>query len=149
MLESTRFQNPRIHVIFKVPVVERYPDAIETQTSKEFGIVFREEVLQELVKEEFLLLFPQYFQHGRSVLTFMSGVARNKILHAARELELGPLTPGIVPYFIHPPRPAPLNITESPFPSTTLSPSTRKKPLDMLGRINAKCLERGESGDSI
>lgn len=34
--------------------------------------------------------------------------------------------------FIHPPRPAPRRMTLFPFPSTTFSPATFRKPFDIL-----------------
>jgi hypothetical protein len=50
-----------------------------------------------------------------------------------------------VPYFIHPPNPAPLKITGSPLASITFSPWTLKNPLAILSVAKAN-LESGKSG---
>jgi len=42
------------------------------------------------------------------------------------------LTNAGCPYFIHPPSPAPRSMTVFPLPSTTLSPSIRRMPFDMV-----------------
>ena len=63
MLEALLLEHSRIHVIFQVPIIERYPNAVEFQTGEELGIGFREEVLEPFVEEELIFLLPEDLQH--------------------------------------------------------------------------------------
>ena len=72
MLEARFLQDPRIHIILEMPVVEWQTYAIETQARKEFGIVFGEEVLEEFVEEEIIFLLAENLKHCFAVLVLVA-----------------------------------------------------------------------------
>lgn len=74
MLEPGFLQHPWIHIIFKMAVVERKTDAIQTQAGEELGIRILEEILEKFVEEELLLFLPENFEHSSSVLEFVAGI---------------------------------------------------------------------------
>jgi hypothetical protein len=147
MFESTLFQDSGVHIIFKMAVVKWQSDTIEAEAGKELGVVFSEEVLEELIKEELALLFPKNLEHRCTMLTFVSRISRDEIFHAIQGLALECVRSGekYVSYFIHPPNPAPLKITGSPLASITFSPWTLKNPLAILTVAKAN-LESRKSG---
>jgi len=75
VLEPRFLQYPWVHVILKMSIIERQTYAIKPQTRKELGIVFHEEVFEELVEEEFLPFFSEDLEHGCSMLVFVAWVA--------------------------------------------------------------------------
>lgn len=46
--ETLGLDNRGVQIIHKVPMVDRYADAIETQRRKELGVFYGEEVLEKL-----------------------------------------------------------------------------------------------------
>lgn len=75
VFESAVLQNPRVHIILKMPVIEWYAYAIEPQTCKELCVLFHEKIFEEFVEKELLFLLSQDLQHSCSMLAFVSGVS--------------------------------------------------------------------------
>lgn len=82
MLEAFLFQHARVHVVLKVTIVERQPQAVDTKALAELSIFFREEVLEKLVEEIVIFLLAQDGEHGRAMGRFVAGKASDEILHA-------------------------------------------------------------------
>lgn len=55
VLKSFGLQDHRVHVIFKVPIVDRDTNAVEAERSEKFGVWLREEILEELASRLRLL----------------------------------------------------------------------------------------------
>jgi hypothetical protein len=133
MLETRRFDNPRCHIIFKVTVVKRNPETIETQTREKLGISIGKEILQPLVEEEFIFLGPKDSKHSRSVLGFMAGESSDEVLHTRiGQFDGSTGMEGKLTYFIHPPIAAPRKTTCFPLPSTTVLFFTWRIPVAMV-----------------
>lgn len=101
VLEAFLLENPRIHVIcsfasaqvhhpnyhgrdaftFKVAIINRQPDAIESQRLVKLGIVFSKEVLKKLFEEEAGLLFTNGFGESFSNLIFSARKTGDEIFH--------------------------------------------------------------------
>src|ERR1700712_1443504 len=81
MLESSFLENSRIHIVFKMAIIEWESQAIETFASEERSIFFFEEVLEELIEKEVVLFLPQDFEHGSSMLGFMAWVTSDEVFH--------------------------------------------------------------------
>ena len=139
VLEPGHLQHSRIHVIFEMAVIEGQPNTVEPKACKEFGVIFREEVFEELVEEVFLLLFAQHSKHSSSMLKFVAWVAGDEVFLFMMSIKvLNHLSRSCIALhtmFIHPPRPAPRKVTALPSLSTTFSPSTRSMPLDILADV--------------
>jgi len=83
MLEARFLQDPRIHIILEMPVVEWQTYAIETQARKKLGVVFGEEVLEEFVEEEIIFLSAENLKHCFAVLVLVAWITRAGTLLAA------------------------------------------------------------------
>lgn len=82
MFKPSLPQNARIHIILKMAIIKRQPEAIEPELSKELGIGFSEEVFEQLIKEEIVFLWAKAFAHCSAVLRFMACEPCDEILHA-------------------------------------------------------------------
>lgn len=82
MLESLLLQNPRVHIVFEVPIVERDAQAVQPQAGVELGVRVGEEILEPLVEEELVLLLAEDAAHGGSVLRLVAGEAGDEVFHA-------------------------------------------------------------------
>jgi hypothetical protein len=59
VLEALLLEHARVHVIFKMSVVERYTNAIELQAGEESRICFGEEVFKPLVEKVIVFMLPE------------------------------------------------------------------------------------------
>lgn len=75
MLPSTFLDDPGIHVILKMMIVEGHPQAIEAQAPEKPGIGLGEEILEPLVEEVVVLLPTEHPEHGGAVLGFIARIA--------------------------------------------------------------------------
>lgn len=131
MPEPRLLQDPRVHIILKMPEVKRNPDTIQTQSCKESGIGCGKEVFKPFVEEELVFLGPKHLAHCGSVLRFVPGVAGDEVFHA-ESVSCVSWEEGSQAYFIQPPMAAPRRITGWPFWSATWLPLTVSIPVAML-----------------
>lgn len=82
VLEATLLEHARVHVIFKVAIVERQTNAVQLQAGEEFGILLGEMILEPFVKEVFVVLLAKHAQHGLAVLALVAGIAGDEVFHA-------------------------------------------------------------------
>ena len=82
MFEPRFLQHPWIHIILEMTVVEWQTKTVQPKLSEEFRIGIREEVLQPLIEEEFVLLRSQNLTHGSPVLRLVAREAGDEVLHA-------------------------------------------------------------------
>lgn len=68
MLETAFLYDSGVHIVLKVSIVEWQSQAVQAFAGEKLRILLREEVLQEFVKEEFVLLLAQNFEHRCPVL---------------------------------------------------------------------------------
>jgi hypothetical protein len=61
MFESALPQDPWVHIILEITIIEWQTYAIEPQACKELGICFGKEVLEEFVEENLVFLLSQHF----------------------------------------------------------------------------------------
>lgn len=90
MLKPFFPQDPRVHVVLEMMVVEGDPQAIQSLTRQELGICFREEVIKKFFKEKFILLWAESLAHGGAMLRFAARVAGDEVFHTAKKLALHP-----------------------------------------------------------
>lgn len=50
VLEAGLLEDPWVHVVFEMPVIEGDTDAVQSKRFEELGIVFLEEIFEELAK---------------------------------------------------------------------------------------------------
>ena len=134
MLEAVFFEDTWVHVVLKMSVVERYMNAVQLQASKELRVGFGEEVFEPLVEEELVFVFSEHFEHGFTVLRFMSWKASDEVFHADELSGDSWKCWWLCEHtdFIQPPMAAPRKMTDLPSPSTILSPLTLRKPAAMI-----------------
>lgn len=81
MLEAFLFDDKGVHVILKVPIVEGQAETVEAQGGEELGVLFHEEVFEELVEEEVALLLAEDFEEGSPDLVLATWKAVHEVLH--------------------------------------------------------------------
>lgn len=79
MLETFLLQHSGVHIILRMPVVERHTQTVRSSVGEEFGVYLSEEVFQPLIEEGLVAILAERLQHGRTVRTFVAWIAGNKI----------------------------------------------------------------------
>jgi hypothetical protein len=74
VLEAFLFEDFWVHVILKMAIVDRKTKTVQPNTGKEFGIIFKEKILQELVEEEVSLFLSQDFSKCSTMLVLMAWI---------------------------------------------------------------------------
>jgi hypothetical protein len=82
MFKPFGLQNSGVHIIFKMLIIERNSDAVQSQASKIFRIVFSKEIFKPLVEEEIIFLLAKYFEHSRTMRRFVARETSDEVLHA-------------------------------------------------------------------
>lgn len=82
MLEARLLQHARVHIVLKMAIIKRDADTVESQPREELRVRLREEVLEPLIEEEFVLLGAQGLAHRGPVLELVAGESGYEVLHA-------------------------------------------------------------------
>ena len=140
---------------FKVTIVERNTNAVQPQTFEELGIFLLEEVLQKLEDNKFessvfgcasLAVIDTLSKNSSDFSDPMTSARASRIWNSHPgypEMKFSILRSRSVPfqsdcsrstYFIHPPKPAPLKTTSSPFSLIILVPEIFRRDMIVVDR---------------
>ena len=81
MLKALFLDDKWLQIRFEMAIVDGKPQEVEAQGGNELGVIASEKIVQEAIKEEFVVVMTQHLTNGLPLSFLIGSITGNEILH--------------------------------------------------------------------